>query len=300
MIAMLPQIVLILVALLGPQQSPKIGDATPLSKKAAEQLATVAVTEELDCLGFISDTLMPLDIYVAGTEQEGLVTALMERSLVYLNGSGLKSMSKGDVLRVVRAEGKIRAKMTNALIGYYYEELGNIRIESILDESATGIILKSCNVILKGDLLLSPSDRQPVEYLGKVSNGMTPFPDQGLASSIVLAEDDLQELAAGHFCHIAVGEVDGVEPGDRFTVYRMQPPFDPKDLIVTGGHSGASYEKLQRGSYETELIATLKQRLIEPRVLGDMVVVDVARTTSTAKIIHSRFEIHLGDLVIKR
>ncbi len=177
MIAMLPQVVLILVALLGPQQSPRVGDATPLSKEATAQLATVAVTAELDCLGFISDTLMPLDIYVAGTEQEGLVTALMEGSLVYLNGSGLKSKSKGDVLRVVRAEGKIRAK-TNALIGYYYEELGNIRIESILDESATGTILKSCNVILKGDLLLSQSDRQPVEYVGKVSNGMTPFPDQ--------------------------------------------------------------------------------------------------------------------------
>ena len=94
MIAMLPQVVLILVALLGPQQSPRVGDATPLSKEATAQLATVAVTAELDCLGFISDTLMPLDIYVAGTEQEGLVTALMEGSLVYLNGSGLKSKSK--------------------------------------------------------------------------------------------------------------------------------------------------------------------------------------------------------------
>jgi hypothetical protein len=136
-----------------------------------------------------------------------------------------------------------------------------------------------------------------VKRVGDLSNRLTSVNEQGLASSIVLGRNDARELASGHFCFIGVGARDGVKPGDQFTIYRVQPPFDPKDLIVNSAHSGTTYDRL---TYKAEIIETLRHRKIAPRILGDLVVVDVTANTAAARIVNSRSEIHVGDIVFRR
>jgi hypothetical protein len=143
-------------------------------------------------------------------------------------------------------------------------------------------------------------NRPVVAFKGELSDRNTPFPKEGLASSIVLGKEDLREMAAGHFCFIAVGSREGVKPGDRFTIYRPQPPFDPQDLSATGAHSMTSYESFQTRRRLAEVIDVLSNRRVPPRVVGDILIVDVGETTSAAKIIYSRSEVHLGDIVVRR
>jgi len=296
----------------------QIGDATALAKQQ-ELKGTVAMPNEMNCLGFIRESLLPADIYVSGVEEEGLATFVMESSLVYLNGPGLKNAKAGDVFKVVRPEANIRDRLTQQPIGHYYKELGTVRVETLHAGGATGTVLLSCNLMFKGDLLLPLANKATVKFTGDKSTRMTPYPEGGLATSIVLGKDDKREMSEGNVCFLPVGAREGIKTGDRFTIYRLQPPFDPKDLIVNtahvrsnveglsigGAHMGAvqspiTYERTLSGRYRGELIQRLSERDIPHRVIGDLVVLEAGETTSSARIINSRIEIHVGDIIVRR
>jgi len=256
--------------------------------------------EELKCIGFIHDSLLPMDLYISGTEREGIQTLSTSGQLIYLSGKDTASIKPGDIFWVVRPEGKILNQLSQEIIGIYYKELGTVKIEAIDKESATASVILSCNVMLKADILIPQANKPPVKYAGQHSNRITPYPEGGLASSIILAKDDLRLMAAGNICFIGAGARDGVKLGDRFTIYRPHPPINPKDLAVVGKGKGLSYARVRDKSFESDLIDQLKVRKLSPRVLGDLVVVEVAESTAAAKIVYSAEDVHLGDLVVKR
>jgi len=285
-----------------PQQPSRLGDVTPLSKEAMERVGTVSTPDELRCLGFIRRDEIPVDMFIAGLEQEGLSVFAAERNVAYLNGRALESAKVGERYRVVRPEGVLRQPLTRDPIGTYYRTLGTLQIQSLLSDSAIATVHSSCDVILKGDIVIPEKSVAPVKFTADKSDALTPYPPQGLGSTILIGYEDLRFLGTGQFCFIGVGARDGVKPGDRFTIYRPQPRFDPKDLILNKRHSGTSYQTSAGSGNMSEdaLVSRMEERLLPYRVMGDLVVVDVEETTAAAKIIFSRFEIAPGDLVVRR
>jgi hypothetical protein len=198
---------------------------------------------EMVCMGVVQDSYAPSDIYIAAMEYEGISAMSSEGQVLYLNGPKIGSLKVGDIHRVIRPEGKVDDPWTGDGLGIYYKEIGTVRIEAIGQGSATALVLLSCQAMLKGDLVVPLAPKTAVEFSGSLSNALTPIPEQGLVSSIVLAKDDLQEIAAGNFCFIGLGGRDGVKPGDRFTIFRPQPSFNSMDLNVDGKGSHASYSR---------------------------------------------------------
>lgn len=283
------------------QQGPqRMGVDTALSREARALQGTLAMPSELRCIGFISKSFLPMDMYISGTEYEGITTFAMEGAIVYLNGPGLTSAKVGQTLRVVRAEGKVSDPFTSEPIGIYYSELGTVRMDAMRKDGATATVITSCNIMFKGDVVLPLVEKPTVKGPKEVSNRLTPYPEDGLASYIILGKEDITYMSAGQFCFIGAGTQDGVKLGDRFTIYRAQPPFDAKDLIVNRAAGGTSYKQVQTGKYLSTFIQTLKNRKIPPRVLGDLVILDVGENTAVTKIIYSRAEIHIGDIVVRR
>lgn len=283
-----------------PAQAQRALESSPYAKLHEELRGTVAMPKELQCLGFIHESLLPVDLFVAGTEQEGLATVVLEGSLVHLGGSGLVTANAGDVFKIVRAEGKVHDRLTLDLLGIYYKELGTVRIESRGAGGAVGTVLTSCDAIYKGDVLVPAGPKATVKFTGEKSNRLSPYPEDGLASSILLGKNDRREMGEGDVCFIGLGTRDGVKAGDRFTIYRVQPPFDPKDLIVNAAQIGTTYEGLHTSRYRGEMVQTLKDRKIAHLVVGDIVVLEAQNTTAAAKIIHSRLEVRPGDIVVRR
>jgi hypothetical protein len=255
---------------------------------------------EMRCVGLIHESELPQDILVAGSEDEARVTHLTEGALAYVVGPGVSSAKVGTTYQVVRPEGRIRDRNTNSIVGIYYKEAGTIRIDAVHAANATGTVTSSCGAIFKGDLLVPLRPKTGSVFSGTMSNRLTEHPSDGVASSILVAKDDRREMGAGSFCFIGVGAREGVKIGDRFTIYRPQPGFDRKQLIVNAPHSMTTYGKFQTPIYEAKIVEVLKKRNLPPRVMGDLVIVDVAETTSAAKIMNSRSEVHLGDLVVRR
>jgi hypothetical protein len=107
-------------------------------------------------------------------------------------------------------------------------------------------------------------------------------------------------MAVGQFCFIQLGRRDGLKPGDRFVVFRPHPNFNPQDMSVAANATDALYSSVRGGFFGYQLDSMLRDRTLPPRVLGDIVIVEVGEGISTGKIINSMSEIHPGDLVVKR
>jgi hypothetical protein len=263
-------------------------------------LGAATVQDDAVCLGFIQEGLLPLDVYVAGTEFDGFVALAKENDLVYVNGPGLGRLKAGETYRVVRPVGRVKHPVTAVALGIYYRELATVKVESVGGGSATASVAASCQNILKGDLVLPLEPRAPVRFSGDLSGRLTPVPGGGLSSVIVFGLDDRQELAEGQVCFIGIGARDGVKVGDRFMICRTQPAFEPQDLALEGSGQGRSYEFVLEGERKGELSSALDKRVLPERVMGDLLVLRTSETTSVARIINSRAEIRLGDLVVRR
>ncbi len=263
-------------------------------------LLQVVSSSEMNCVGFIRNSQLAAEVFVAGTNEEGTTALAVEGHLVYLNGPGLSTLRASGIYRVVRPEGALQDRGTREEMGTYFRSLATVRIERVDAESAAAVVLSTCQPIAKGDLVVPALEPGPVEFKGELSNRLTAFPAEGLSSVIILGEADLHQMATGNFCFIKVGTRDGVKPGDRFTVYRLPPPFQNRDLLVNGDGWKQSYRKVKVASYDPRLIAMLRERNLPPRPIGDIVVVEAGETSAAARVVNSLVEIELGDVVVRR
>ena len=255
---------------------------------------------EMACVGSIQDMTLPLDVYVASVEMEGTATLAAQGQIVYLNGPKVSSLKPGTIQRVVRPEGKVRDPLTGNNLGFYYMDLGTIRIEAVEQDRAKAIVQISCNGILKGDIVLPYVPKPTVAFGGELSNDLTSLPDNGLASSILLGKDDVQELGSGSICFLGLGGRDGIKPGDRFTVFRSYPEFNARDMDTWGKGTNRSYSPLRGMAYRFKLNSLLGARKISPQILGDIIVVEAGENFSTGKVVNSLSEMHIGDLIVKK
>jgi hypothetical protein len=259
----------------------------------------VVTPGEMACVGSIQESRLPEDVYIAGLDQEGAMTMATPNQILYLNGPGVSNLKIGAVHRVVRPEGSVRDPLTLFKIGTYYRDIGTIKIEAVGKGSAAARVTLSCQGMVKGDVVIPSTPRSAISFSGRNSDAITSIPS-GLSSTILLGKDDMRELVAGHFCFIQLGTRHGVKPGDRFTIYRQHPSFDPKDMDTVGTGANATFSSIRSGFLHHSLNSALKERTLPPKVLGDLVIVEAGEGISTGKIINSLSEVHTGDLVIKR
>lgn len=260
----------------------------------------VVSPNEMACVGSVQDTTLPLDIYVASVEMEGTATLVVQGQILYLNGPKVSSLKPGTIQRVVRPEGKVRDPLTGNNLGFYYLDVGTIRIEAVEQDKAKATVQISCSGIFKGDIVLPYTPKPAVEFSGEPSNALTSLPDNGLVSTILLGKDDAQELSSGNICFLGLGGRDGIKPGDRFTVFRSYPEFNARDMETWGKGTNRSYSPLRGMAYRFKLNSLLRSRKISPEILGDIIVVEAGENFSTGKVVNSLSEMHIGDLIVKK
>jgi len=254
----------------------------------------------MECIGSIQDAMLPLDVIVSGVEMEGIATLAAQRQMIHLNGPKVSALKPGDIRRVVRPEGRVRDPLSGDKLGYYYIDVGTIRIETVRADRAMAMVQVACHGMLKGDLVIPYTPKAKVEFSGSLSTSRTPLPEHGLVGCILLGKEDVRQMSTGNFCFFGLGSRDGIKPGDRFTVFRPQPGFNPGDLNGLGKTSDRTYSPVINYAYRFNLSLLLHQRKLSPQILGDVVVVETGDPISTGKIINCLSEIHVGDLMVRR
>ena len=192
-----------------------------------------------------------------GTVKIGLSTG----DIVYVGGGRSAGLSAGTLFTAVVPDRPVIHPLRGDVVGRYYRYVGRVRILSVQETTAIAEIVHACDPLEVG-ALLQPFEPEPVP-LGR-STGMRPvnFPAAAEklqnAPSIIYAKDNILALGADHVVHVDLGEQDAT-PGDLYTIYRENRPGLP------------------------------------PIVLGELAVLSVHKRFSVAKIIESRYPIHLGD-----
>ena len=122
-------------------------------------------------------------------------------------------------------------------------------------------IVHACGPIGIGDLL-KPFTPEPVPLARRsgLKGVNDPVPAEELAEApyIIKSNEDLFSLGQGHVVYIDRGAED-VAPGDLFTIYRETPEGLP------------------------------------PLIVGELAVLSVTEQASMAKILDSRYTVHVGD-----
>jgi len=235
--------------------------------------------DDIYCSGFIGDKNIPYDSTVIGSEyavssgsvpgshlhytgSASVILNLSTADVIYIDGGRESGQMPGSVYTIMRPEGRVDHPANQNTIGYFFRYVGRARILSVQDTSAIAEIVHACNPIGVGDLL-KPFTPEPVPLARRSGlHGVNdPVAAEKLADApyIVKSNDNLFSLGQGHVVYIDRGAAHDVAPGDLFTIYRETPSGLP------------------------------------PLLVGELAVLSVTEQASMAKILDSRYTVHLGD-----
>lgn len=210
-------------------------------------------------------------------EESGSLTgAFEEKSMLstldrcYAKFRSAADMVPGETYVVYRTERPIRHPITKELIGYQSKILGTARAVAVDDKAVTVVIGMTNEPIERGDLL-GPWTEKFLRPVAQRPNA------RDLTGHIVAAQVDIMTmLGEQHVVFVDKGRVDGVEEGNVFRVVRSG------DLYGVGRDVIPNDPRFPK------------------EIVGDLMVIDVKETTSTALVTRSLRELAIGDRVEMR
>ncbi|HEX4825043.1 MAG TPA: hypothetical protein VFV19_12095 [Candidatus Polarisedimenticolaceae bacterium] len=238
-----------------PAEAPAPAPAPPT--RTTPSMIQMADERDLYCSGWIDDQHQPSLLKIAGGELEKIMQA--HDDIVYLNQGRTQGIQAGADYVVVRPERKVVHPATKEMVGTYTQRLGHVRVLCAQENTATAVVVSSCEDIRPGDELLPWKELQSpmMDHVPPMDRCAEP---SGLAQGWVIdgGPDALLSVGGGNLISTDLGPEDGIRPGSLLTIYR-----DNGDL---------------------------------PRkVLAQGVVLSVENKTSTVKLVTSRVEVRPGD-----
>ena len=217
----------------------------------------LADEHDLYCSGWVESSHEPSTLTIAGAELEKLDQGTGD--IVFLNQGRNQGIAAGAEYLVVRADHKVVHPATHEKLGTYMQRMAHVRILCAQENTATALVVGSCEGIRPGDELL-PWKEMPSPMLASLPPVDRCMEASGLAQGWIVdgGPDELISVAGGNVINTDLGNEAGVRLGSLLTLFR-----DNGDL---------------------------------PRlVLGQAVVLTVDGETSTVKVVHSSREVRLGD-----
>lgn len=248
------------------------------------------------CSGFVTDQKLPDSTRLISGEQSNVKITFTHGDYVYINRGLDQGVRVGDRFSVVRPEVdpsqvpwfKWQIKLMKAM-GTHYLDAGQLRVVNVLPKTAIAEVSMSCDYMQRGDIVLPFQDRP-----APVFKDPGPFdhfaPVTGKPVAMVVQSRDFQQSAgAGYTVYVNLGTAQGVKVGDYFRIFRYQGSLaetvvqtkDYQDRVYGFGSSPQRY----------------RWNDLPREVLGEGIVLNVSRNSSTMYITFSSATIHTGDYI---
>jgi hypothetical protein len=214
-------------------------------------------------------------------QESGSIVAAFEEKLMlstsdraYARFKGEPPSRLGETYVVYETVRKIHHPLSGDLLGYQTRILGNATVVARDPKAVTLVIGQTLEPIERG-ALLGP-------WTEKLLRPVQPRPaTKDLDGRIVGTRlEVVTQIAEQSVVFLDRGKADGVEEGNVFKVLRSG---DPYGLPLT-----------------RDRLAPPNDPRLPAEVLGELMVIDVKETTSTALVVRSRRELLIGDLVTMR
>jgi hypothetical protein len=248
------------------------------------------------CSGFVSDQKVPDATRLVSAEQSNVKILFGRGDNVIINRGQDKGVRVGDRYSVVRAETdpaevnwfKWQAKLMKAM-GTHYVDAGQLRIVNVQSKTAVAEVTLSCDYMQRGDIVLPFQDRPDPAF--KDPGPFDHFaPISGKPVAMVVQSRDYQQSAGqGNTVYVNLGTNKGVKVGDYFRIFRYQGSLAELAPQTKGFQDRLYGFGSSPGRYNWNDL---------PReVLGEGIVLNVSRNSSTVFVTYSSADIYAGDYV---
>jgi len=320
----------ILVCLLALAFTTNAQSPTPtpqLTLPAAAQPLRIAGESSLYCAGSIRYQRLPRMPEIVGAQEEQEQRTYANGDVVYLNRGSSDSIKEGQNFQIIRPRGDVKGvhRKKYGYLGTYVQDIGQLQVFRVWENTAAARITFTCDPALLGDLLSPIPDRE--SPLQRAEANLDPYaaPSGKQTGRLMMAKDTREMVTRNDIVYIDLGSEDQLNPGDYLTVYRPLGSgnitrFDNEEISrnrATGFQSdrfrgGGFSSQASRAKDETAFVdaegryryrpitsrEVKRHRPLMPRkVVGEMVVIDVQKRTATAIITRVVSEVHTGDWV---
>jgi outer membrane protein OmpA-like peptidoglycan-associated protein len=247
------------------------------------------------CSGFITTEHVPDARYVAaGWNSPDQTRYAAVHDFIYIHG---RDMKEGDRYLIVRHVKDPNTYETYAgqrgLIrdaGEPYFEVGYVRVIDVQKDTAVAVPELACADILPGDLAI-PFEERPAPAFHVVTIDRFAPPNGSTVGRIVMAKEFDTIVGSKYAVYLNVGTDKGVKVGDYFRATRTYS-YSYHDREAGLSRMATYTEDTQKNPPKLPLgdLSTLPRR-----TLGDMIVLQVHKKSSTAMILTAYEDIHVGD-----
>lgn len=291
------------------------------------QPARVAGESSLFCAGYIRYQKFGQTPEIVGAEEEQEQRTYADGDIVYINAGSRHGIKEGQSFQIIRPRGDVKGvyRQKIGFLGTYVQDIGQLQVFKVREETSVAKITFTCDAALLGDLLVDiPVRESPLQ---RAEGNLDRFadPSNKQFGRLMMAKDNRELLTKNDIVYIDLGGEDNVKRGDYLTIYRPLGTgnltrVDNEEMArnratgfqsdrYRGGGIGNQASRAKdetafvdaNGRYRYRPITSLevkKDRPVMPRkIVGEMVIIEVQSRTATAIITRVATEVHTGDWV---
>jgi hypothetical protein len=250
----------------------------------------------VNCSGFVTDQKVPDEVRLISGEQSNYKITFERGDNVYINRGLDKGVRVGDRFTVVRQNQyttdvpwfKWQEKLMKAM-GTPYLDAGQVRVVNVQPKVSIAQVIFSCGYMQRGDTLLPYQDRPAPPFKDPATfDHFAPVSGKPVAM-LVQGNEYTNLYARNSTVYVNLGSNQGVKVGDYFRIFRYQ-----------GSHAETvpqtkDYQYMMYGFGSAP--ARYQWNDLPREILGEGIVFNVSRNSSTMIITTSSSEIYAGDYV---
>jgi len=251
----------------------------------------------VNCSGFVSDQRVPDEVRLVSGEQSNYKLAWSSGDYVYINRGQDKGVRVGDRFSVVRPDKdptdvpwfKWQVKLFRAM-GTQYSDAGQVRVVNVQPKVSIAEVIFSCGYLQRGDILVPYQNRPTPPYRDPAAafNHFAPVSGKPVAMAVG-GKDYGQVFGKLSAVYVNLGTNQGVKVGDYFRIFRYQGSM----AETVPQNKGYQYSIYGFGSAPTRY----EWNDLPREVLGEGIVINVSRNSSTMVITFNSVEVYAGDYV---
>ncbi len=302
-------------------------ERTQVILPSTHQEQRIADRTRLYCAGYIRHQLLPHMPEIVGALEENEQRQYSDGDVVYINEGSQQGIREGQVFQIIRPRGDVKGvhKEKRGFLGTYIQEVGQLQVLKVRENTSAAQITFTCDAALFGDLLTPVPDRVSPIQRADANLDLFADPSGKQTGRLMMAKDNREMVTRNDIVYIDLGSEDQIKPGDYLTVYRPLGTgnitrFDNEEMArnratgfqsdrFRGGGIGTQANRAKaktavvdaEGRYRYRPITTRevkRHRPLMPRkIVGEIVIIDVQMRTATAIITRVAGEVHTGDWV---
>jgi hypothetical protein len=252
---------------------------------------------DLYCSGFISNENIPLTKIVDGGVNSPHDSFYTTGGLIFLSGTDYQEGAKLTVLRPLHDPNQYEfykgQRHDVDTLGTPYAEIGRVRVVAVRKANTVAEVEFACQNITIGDAVVPFVEHAPVAYRKNITLNQFPVGPGRVSGRIVMAREFDTILGIGQKVYINAGANRGVKVGDYFRAMKSYDAdkMDRSDTASFGAPVGEDNQKYP-GKIDKKIAKEFPSRAV-----GQMIVLSVTPTSSTAMITSMVETIMVGDEV---